>query len=295
MENAGALTLEYRVGKASVLDKSQDGVLEPHLPLLRQCGYEGKEGGDDIDFSKLTPDQAEQLNDDLFALDKQRRIIYAHYEPIMYLRRAPSLGRARGESNRQRKQHLQRRKEDVQSMRNYAETPQCKRKFLLNAFNETIETCSTCTNCAQASREVDETRNEPWLREQALDNDVLEQVYKPLDTLLRFLDAHQTYHEKYEHYSGIGKTRITMALQGKEHQRIQTATVWLKHGELNNPFFGHLSFIKNKEVEKALKEAVREGYLHEDGYDGNPIYRISDAGRQYLSKQNRSYFKRGNT
>lgn len=295
METAGALTLEYHVGKASVLDKSQDGALEPHLPLLLQCGYQGKEGGDDIDFSKLTPDQAEQLNNHLFALDKQHQIVYAYYEPIMDLRRAPSLGRARSESNRQRKQHLQRRKDDVQSMRSYAETPQCKRKFLLNAFNETTETCCTCTNCAQASREVDETRNEPWLREKALDNDVLEQVYKPLDTLLRFLDAHQTYHEKYGDYKGLGKTRITMALQGREQQRIQTATVWLKYGELNNPFFGHLSFIKDKEVEKALKEAVKQRYLLEDGYEGNPIYRISDAGKDYLSKQNRSYFKRGNT
>lgn len=296
MESAGALTLEYRVGRAFLLSQVDSTVLEPYLPLLRECGYQGKEHGDELDFRALKPKQADELNTALFALEKRRDIlVYAHYEPMVYLCRAPSLARARGESNRQRRQHVVRRTEDLKAIRTYADTPQCKRQFLLAAFDESIETCCTCTNCAQASREVDATRNEPWLREKELDNDVLEQVYKPLDTLLRFLDAHRTYHAKYEDYSGLGKTRITMALQGKEQQRLQNATVWLKHGELDNPFFGHLSFIKDKEVEKALKEAVQQGYLLEAGYEGNPIYRISEAGQQYLSKQNRRHFKRGNT
>ncbi|MEZ0347871.1 MAG: RQC domain-containing protein [Thermus sp.] len=114
----------------------------------------------------------------------------------------------------------------------------------------------------------------------------LERFYQPLDTLLLFF--------KYaaEHGFGgspggrglLGRRSTLMALKGKA--RTQNSALSPRY--TGNRFFGHLSFIPDKELERAFNEALERGFIAQMGeFQGKPLYGLTQKGRDYLQGMRR--------
>ena len=166
----------------------------------------------------------------------------------------------------------------------------CKRNFLLQAFEQQAEQCNTCISCEQLV-DTPGPLSEPWLEEPEFGNEVLESIYKPYDTILEFLESHQEASHHLADYLGLGQMKIVMALQGTPRQviRIGATPTPIKLGrrEQDNPLFGHLSFIKEAEIKKSLKDAQRARLVEQGKYQDKPTYIISEAGKEYLARQRR--------
>lgn len=74
----------------------------------------------------------------------------------------------------------------------------------------------------------------------------------------------------------LGKRSTLMALRGKD--RGQSGTLGRKYTD--NRLFGHLSFIKPKELERAFEAAQKEGYLEvKSAYGESPLFGLTERGR----------------
>jgi ATP-dependent DNA helicase RecQ len=116
----------------------------------------------------------------------------------------------------------------------------------------------------------------PWSGLEDLEDEELERAYRPLDTLLAFF-AHveDTYRSAASEHRYLGRTRVLMALRGKD--RGPSGSLSGKYTD--NPLFGHLSFIKQKELEKAFDLALKEGYLEvKANYKGHPMFGLTEKG-----------------
>ena len=283
LQESGALEYTYRVGKVFVLSEDST-VFGAHLPQLRALGYQGRLDGDELDLSKLELKAAEALNQHLFDLRRDRRIrVYANRQASLSIRLTGNPLRAMGQFQRRQRKLKASADERLVQIKTYADTPGCKRSFLLSAFEQQAETCDTCNNC-DTQRDV-AFNSAPWLEEMPVDENVLESVYKPLDTLLDFLESHRDGAYTPDGYSGLGQMKIVMALQGETQRVTQNGPIKLGRREQDNPLFGHLAFIKEKEIEKALGRASRDGLIETTPFMASRTYRISTAGSDYLAKR----------
>ena len=74
-----------------------------------------------------------------------------------------------------------------------------------------------------------------------------------------------------------------MALQGETQKVTTNGPIKLSRREQDNPLFGHLAFIKAKEIERTLNRAEREGMVKTTPYMSSQTFQISEAGREYLA------------
>ena len=278
-----ALELDYGAGKVFILLENM-AFIEPKLELLRQAGFETlKEEGNELDLSRLCEQDAETLNEFLFELYKKRKIlVYANREHCVSLLKLSDATFAFSKRGRQLKRQA---KEEQKKVKTYAETGECKRTFLLTAFEDkTLTTCDTCQSCDQL-KDIPTDKSEPWQEVAEIPNEDLESVYKPLETLLSFMRVHKDSFPREDGYNGIGQMRIEMALQGESQRKISNGVVYLKRLELDNTFFGHLTFIRSKEIQRAIGEAKKRGFLRVGEHNGFPTYQISAEGLVYEKQQ----------
>jgi ATP-dependent DNA helicase RecQ len=109
-----------------------------------------------------------------------------------------------------------------------------------------------------------------------LEDEELERAYRPLDTLLAFFaHAEDNNRSLASEHRYLGKSSVLMALRGKD--RGPSGPLSRKYTD--NPLFGHLSFIKQKELEKAFDLALKEGYLEvKANYEGHPMFGLTAKG-----------------
>ena len=279
-----AIDLRYQPGKVFILaDKATS--LAPKFDLLKQTGFDGlKEEGNVLDLSLIPADAAESLNTFLFDLYRKRDIlVYANREHCLQIRK---VGYSVNRFNKRNKALKRQAQTELKKVQSYADTGDCKRNFLLQAFEDkAVQACDTCQNCDQL-KDVPTDNSEPWQDLPEIEESLLESVYKPLETLLSFMMFHKTAFPRPEDYKGIGKTRITMALYGEDQRIIPGRTIYLKRFELDNPFYGHLTFIREKEITKTIEKAEKDGLLRMEGADeGFPSYQISDKGLAFMKRQ----------
>ena len=289
LQEAEVLAFSYRIGKVFVLAENPES-LEPHLETLRELGFAAKLEGDELDLSSLSSEQAEELSSFLYELRRNRSIrVYAAREAAIEFSLPTELHKAFtgmvNFSNRQRELRDKAVKR-VTDMKAYALATSCKRDVLLQAFEQNAETCNTCGVC---DTQLDEPTalSEPWQEEPPLDDELLESVYKPFDTLLEFLSSHRSRAFNLDGYLGLGQMKIVMALQGETERPIQSGRVVLGKNEVHNPFFGYLTFIRGREIERALARAAREQLVDITPFNDSSTYRINDAGNAYLAKRRR--------
>lgn len=289
LQEADIVEFSYRIGKVFVLTENPE-VLEPHLGTLRELGFEGKLEGDELDFSSLSSEEADELSSFLYELRQKRHIrVYAAREAAIEFSVPEDLHKALAGmvtfGNRQ-KQLRDKGLKRVKAMKAYALTTTCKRDALLQAFEQSADECNTCGVC-DSQRDEPTPLSEPWISETVVDDELLESVYKPFDTLLEFLSSHRTRAFNLEGYIGLGQMKIVMALQGKTEQPLPTGRVTLGKNEVHNPFFGYLTFVREREIERALKRAAREKLVDVTPFNNSFTYRINDAGNAHLTKRRR--------
>lgn len=283
LQESSALQYSYRVGKVFILSEDSS-VFGSHWVQLRALGYQGKLEGDELDLSKLELQAAEALNQHLYDLRRERRIrVYANRLACLDVRLTGNPLRAVGQFQRRQRKLKSSADERLSQIKTYADTPICKRAFLLQAFEQQAETCDTCGNC-DTERDV-AFNSAPWLEELPVEEGVLESVYKPLDTLLDFLESHKDAARDPTGYNGLGQMKIIMALQGETQKMTQSGPFKLGRREQDNALFGHLAFIKEKEIEKTLNRAAREGMIEITPFKASRTFRISPAGSDYLAKK----------
>lgn len=118
----------------------------------------------------------------------------------------------------------------------------------------------------------------PWEQLEGPTEEELDRSYRPMDTLLAFFAWVEETWTKEVRYAYLGKTSTLMALRGKDRGKSGV----LSRKYTDNRFFGHLIFIKKKELEQAFTEALRKGYIEQkDTYEGSPLYGLTDRGRAY--------------
>lgn len=280
LSEVGVVDLEYSSGKVFFLSDNSD-VISSRLEVLQKAGYEGlKTEGNVLDLSLLDTNEAEELNDFLYQLYKGKQIlVYANREHCIEIKR---LKYSLSDFNKRRRALEKQAKDALKEVQNYASSTECLRNFLLRAFEDTsVDECDTCHICEQFNSNITD-KSEPWKDIPEFDLEVLERVYKPFETLLLFMMFHKEGSKGFEEYKGIGKTRIEMALLGEEVRATTPNPTYLKRSELNNPYYGHLSFILKKEIENAIKNAEKENFLIASAYKEFKTYQISPEGLAFV-------------
>jgi superfamily II DNA helicase RecQ len=232
-------------------------------------GYRGSPKGDSLDFSVLGQDEAEAISDRLYELYLGKRIrVYAPKEAVLEiaLKSTDKLS-----WNARITTAAQLAKKQLDKVRRYGESNLCKRQTLLAEFEETITECSGCQICANGDT--------PWLSLYSFSDQELKDAYNPLHTVVAFMELHAGRQANNE-YHGLGKAKINMALRGEEVS--PTNIFRLGPRELNNPYFGRLAFIRASEIESAIGQAEKLGYLSSQPYENSSTYQITEAGRNWL-------------
>ncbi|MFN4073739.1 MAG: RecQ family ATP-dependent DNA helicase [Thermus sp.] len=272
LERAGILEYDFLPGKALLLDPT--GVSGEHLTLqaqdwLRKAGFRGNGRGDDLDFSRLSPEEALELDRELYRLFREQKIHLYHYrEPLLRIQAGSRLKEGYYDWSKERHGLKTQSKERLGKVRAYAENGRCRVRVLLSHLGESMGNCGFCDAC---TRDMG-----PWEGLEGMDEEDLEHAYRPLDTLLAFFAwAEQSAWSEEPRYIYLGRRSTLMALRGKD--RGKTGSLGRKYTD--NRFFGHLSFIKPKELEQAFERALREGYLEvKDAYQENELYGLTERG-----------------
>ncbi|RIH87507.1 ATP-dependent DNA helicase RecQ [Meiothermus luteus] len=273
LERAGILEYDFPLGKALLLE-SRD-VLREHLTqealaTLYKAGYKGSERGDELDFSRISPGEALELDRKLYQLFRERKIHLYHYrEPLLRIQVGGRPKDGYFDWHEEQEKLRTQSKERLSRVQAYAENGRCRAQVLLKHLGESPGSCGVCDICTKDAG--------PWEALEGLETEELERAYRPLDTLLAFFAwAEENAWPKEGRYMYLGKTSTLMALRGRD--RGQSGSLSRKYTD--NRFFGHLSFFKPKELERAFDAALRERYLEEkDRYDGVPLYGLTERGR----------------
>lgn len=273
LERVAILEFDYTLGKALLLgsrDILGKYLTEEELNLLHEAGYKGSERGDELDFSRISPEQALELDQKLYQLFQDRKINLYHYrEPLLRIQRGSHLkdgyllwDEEQGKLKMQSKERLSR-------VKAYAENGRCRAGVLLKHLGESAKSCGICDICA---RDVG-----PWEALEGLDEEELERAYRPQDTLLAFFAlAEDNAWSREPRYMYLGKHSALMALRGKD--RGKSGTLGRKYTD--NRLFGHLSFIKPKELERAFEAALKQGYIErKSSYKESSLYGLTEQGR----------------
>jgi len=275
LERAGVLEYEYLPGR--VLLQGSEDALREHLThedfaLLCEAGYRGSERGDILDFSRLPPERAQDLDQKLYLLFRERKVGLYHYrEPLLRVRAGERLEAGYRHWDKEGLELEKHAKERLDQVQRYAENGRCRAQSLLKRLGESpaAQGCGVCDVCAQNPG--------PWEALEGLNPEELERAYRPLDTLLAFFAwAEDRAWSKEARQMYLGRRSTLMALRGQD--RSQAGVLGRKYTE--NRFFGHLSFIKPKELEAAFEKALKEGYLEEkDRFEASPLYGLTERGR----------------
>lgn len=272
LEQAELIRYTYLPGKASLyLSHEQWKALERTLEAQRltRAGYRPGSRQGVLDLGRLPQKEAEALDRFLYQAYREGRVIlYRYREPLLQVERLTSGEIARWRASLET--HLARARERLEHVRAYATQGRCRALVLLRHLNGEHRRCGTCDVCTQDGG--------PWEAMENFQEEELLRAYKPLDTLLAFF---RWAEDHYPQKPLLGQRATLMALRG----RAWTATGPLHHRYLDNRFFGHLSFLKPKELDQAFLEALKKGYLEEKGtWQGHPLFGLTDRGRQRLRK-----------
>lgn len=284
LQEAKLLDFDYRLGRVRYLcseDQAFENSWQPgELQLLESCRVLPEPNGVvELNLALLPRENAEAIDRRLYELKKQGvlRVYYTAQPALSLTFIKDDLAEWRSQMDR----NQQSKEARLEKVKTYATSGHCKRYMLLQAFEEQLAGCEGCQNCNDGDA--------PWHAQMPHDVKYLEAIYKPLETLLLFMRSHEGTNPTVG-YQGIGQTKIIMALKGEERNY---EGVNLRWAEINNPYFGRLAFIREREIRKELKHAVERGYLHHGSYEQFSVYRISQQGKDYLMQQARSTWKRG--
>lgn len=138
----------------------------------------------------------------------------------------------------------------LEEMKSYAESPICRRKFLLNYFGETYEqdNCHNCDNCKAHHKRVEAK-----------------------ETLISILEAVSVLKEEFR------TDYIIHFLLGKKTVDIEN----YKHDDLEE--FGSLKGEDEELLETVIRQAIIDGYL-DKSVERHGIIEITKKGRAYLKK-----------
>jgi ATP-dependent DNA helicase RecQ len=289
LERAGIVEYEYVLGKA-LLQGAED-TLEEHLTpeaiaLLREAGYRDSERGDELDFSRVSLDKAQEVDRELYRLFREGKVRLYHYrEARLRLHAGGRLNEGYRRWDRERRELEDRAKKRLDDVRRYAENGRCRAQVLLKHLGEYGAACGTCDTCAKDSG--------PWEAQEQLSLEELERAYRPLDTLLAFFAwAEENAWSQEDRHRYLGRSGTLMALRGKGQG--QNGPLGRKY--INNRFFGHLSFIKPKELELAFERAQKEGYLEKKAqFNDTPLYGLTERGKARVGRWRRQEVADGRT
>ncbi|WP_019551600.1 RecQ family ATP-dependent DNA helicase [Thermus scotoductus] len=271
LERAKVLEYEYLPGKVWLLASRE--ILREHLTpeemaLLERVGYEGRERGDPLDFSRIPLEKIPEMDQKLYQIT--RRVGLYHYrEPLLRVKAGEHLEAGYRRWHGERRELEEHAKKRLDQVRRYAEHGRCRAQVLLKHLGESADRCGVCDVCAGDRG--------PWEALEGLDEEGLERVYRPLETLLAFFAlAEDNAWPKEARAMYLGRKSTLMALRGKD----RGGNGVLSGKYTNHRLFGHLSFIKPKELERAFDLALKKGYLEEKGrYEGSPLYGLTERGR----------------
>ncbi|BDG30055.1 RecQ family ATP-dependent DNA helicase [Thermus thermophilus] len=273
MEQAGLIRYTYLPGKASLYLSPEQWEAFARTPGLAErlvrAGYRPGSRQNVLDLGRLTVKEAEDLDRYLYqAYRKGEAILYRYREPLLLVERVDpgKIVRWRASLEVSRTRALER----LGRVQTYATQGRCRALVLLSHLNGERRRCGTCDVCAQDGG--------PWEAMENFHEEELLRAYKPLDTLLAFF---RWAEDHYPQKPLLGRKATLMALRGKA----RTGNGPLHRRYLENRFFGHLSFLKPKELEQAFREALERGYLEQKGsWQGHPLFGLTDHGRQRLQK-----------
>jgi ATP-dependent DNA helicase RecQ len=295
LDAAEVFVLRYRVGKVFVLCADLGQLARDLGPqaftTLQGIGLKGAELGDVLDFAALPVDQAEARDQQLFGLWRQRRLLlYANREAAIELHQ-PTFNMIRLQHFKQQQARQRKTREgQLEEVRGYAESNHCKRRLLLAAFDEQLGQCSGCQSCSGDDA--------PWKGTLEFDLQEFEAIYKPLETVLRYLEFNQNLVRGRSadglegERGGLGRVKLIMALRGEENSYSPDKPIKLGRTQIANPYFGHLSFVREAEIEKTIKAAVGQGFIKETPFQPSQdpqrqgmVYSISEAGIRHLRRE----------
>lgn len=271
LERAGVLDCDYLVGKVFLLE-SRD-VLMKHLTqgelaLLEQAGYQDRQQGDELDFSGIL-EEAPELDEKLYRLFREQKIRLYHYrEPLLRIQADSRLKDGYLDWHEEQEKLSNQAKERLKKVKDYADNGRCRAQVLLKHLGESPTHCGVCDACAKDPG--------PWNALEELDDEELERAYHPLETLLAFFAwAEKSAPSPEARFMYLGERSTLMALRGKD--RYKDVSLGPKYTD--NRFFGHLSFIKKKELERTFQQALNKGYLEaKDTYEGKKLYGLTEQG-----------------
>ncbi|WP_460414566.1 RecQ family ATP-dependent DNA helicase [Thermus oshimai] len=277
LERADVLEYEYLPGKVLLQcpkELLEGQLLEEDMVLLDRAGYRGSERGDELDLSLIPEEKARKLDDRLYELFREGRIPLYHYrEPLLRVQAGVRLKEGYFDWDKEQRSLREQAKKRLQDVRAYAEKGRCRAQVLLKHLGETGGTCQVCDICAQDPG--------PWEQLEEPTEEELDRSYRPMETLLGFFAWVEEIWTKEARYAYLGKTSTLMALRGKDRGKSGV----LSRKYTDNRFFGHLFFIKKKELEQTFAEALKKGYIEQkDAYEGSPLYGLTDKGRAYYRR-----------
>ena len=281
LERAGVLEYEYQPGKVFI--QGSEGVLqerlsEEDLTSLRQAGYRGSERGDLLDYTRLDEESARRLDEALYQAYREGVVPLYHYrEPILVIRAGPKLTEGYMAWDREQMELSQNARKRLQQVLDYVDRSQCRTKTLLHHLGEKREACGSCDVCRGDPG--------PWNGLEGLEDEELERAYRPLDTLLAFFaHAEESHRSTASEPRYLGRTSVLMALRGKD----RGPSGRLSRKYTDSPFFGQLSFIRQKELERAFDLAEKEGYLEvKANYEGHPMFGLTEKGWARVRRKGR--------
>ncbi|PYE52043.1 RecQ family ATP-dependent DNA helicase [Deinococcus yavapaiensis] len=292
LEASGTLSVTHRVGTVRLLSSLDVDALgadvgAAHANALWRLGYRPGRRPCSIDLAQLDEDTAEALNRALFDLAQQRPldVLYSAHAPALSLTlRRASLATFTDVLEQQ----LQHKQRDLEAMKRYALDSRCRRAALLDAFRERLERRADAASCCQACNFDDR----PWLLATQLSTEEIERVYKVKRTLLHFLsEFERRTRDRGLDARGLGRVRLLMTLRGESNvvrrSRGGVDTITLPSFLQLSPFFGRLEFVTEREIERTLDEATREGYVAVTPFKDGVTYQLTAAGAQFLTRPNR--------
>ncbi|HEX2864456.1 MAG TPA: RecQ family ATP-dependent DNA helicase, partial [Deinococcales bacterium] len=291
LREARCLDYEHRAGRVQVLcnlsETELQATLGPDAKPLADLGLRRDVKPQFLDFSALPREAAERLSDALYTFgqahpERRFELLCNALEPALELNLSD--GRLATFAAVLERRAAERRR-NLELMRAYAGTGGCQRRHLLREFDEEHPAaCGRCQNC--------NGDDAPWMEEREIPDEDLQAVYKPGMTLLEFLETHRERHlarVKDKPYNGLGRLKISMILRGDTTHFVgQDRPPLLLNGfERADPFFGRLEFVREKELERALEEAERQGFLSAHAYERGKTYQITAGGLEHLTDRRR--------
>ncbi len=288
LEDAGNILTTYRLGKVRLLSSLTREELEAALgaqyaALLFHAGYQPGRRPCVLDLARLPQALAEDLSGRLFALARQRplEVLYTAHEPAMDL----TVLRTDLTAFEQRlAQQLQVKQDHIQAVRAFARTDErasaCRRRELLRVFEQDLNGPRDDATCCDRCNGDDA----PWAATPELSTEAIEEVYRVQHTVLAFLE------ELSKVQRTLGLTKLVMTLRGvtqevRKDRDGATYTVQVPWFAQVSPFFGRLEFVSNKEIQRALRQAVTDGLAQTCREWEGFTYAITEAGVQHLDRQ----------